>query len=250
MTITPLPDVDYVPPRTFEPRRTTLATPFRGGGGQVAEVGPARWVATYTTQTLDLIQLGAFQAWLDDRRGGLEPFLGHDPLRPLPVQYLASGLPATTSAGNPFAGTGAVTALTATTIRMAGLPANFQFRAGDYVSIVEGAKRGLFRVAADLLGASNGIATVTVQPDVPLNIFTTAATYSLIKAACLMVIDPHRSARKRRAAGSRSASAPCRGCSDAHDRCRNPGRPRCGCLCRAGYDPVRLPVRLLRVLDR
>ncbi|MGF7160124.1 hypothetical protein FHS85_001747 [Rhodoligotrophos appendicifer] len=190
MAITALPDVDYVAPRKFDLRRTVLATPFRGGGAQVIETGPSRWMASFTTQTLDLIAFGRFQAWLDDRRGGLEPFLGHDPHRPLPGEYIDSGLPALTSAGNPFAGTGAVTQLTATTIRLVGLPANFQFRAGDYVGLVEEERRGLFRVAADLTGASNGIATVNIQPNVPLNLFSTAATYKLTKAACLMLIDP------------------------------------------------------------
>ncbi|MGE4340422.1 MAG: hypothetical protein AB7E55_31405 [Pigmentiphaga sp.] len=170
--------------------RTVLTTQFRGGGAQVVEVAPARWVASYSTHPLQHEAHGRVCAWWDARRGGLESFYAHDPARPYPIRYGAGLLSLETVGGLAFTGAGAVTGLTATTITMTGLPAGLQLVAGDYIGLVQSGLRGLHRLTSDVTASGVGVATATVEPPVVTNVFTTSATYNLVRPVCIMVADP------------------------------------------------------------
>lgn len=188
MAVYPLPAVPFAS-RRADLVRVVATTPFRDGGGQVVELGTARWRIELTTNGLKEREFGLVEAWWDRLRGGLNGFYGTDPGRPYPIDYGAGLLSLTRAAGGAFDGTATVTGLGAYTISLATLPAGLTLKPGDYVGLIEGDLRGLYRLVTAVTANGSGAVTVTVEPEVLTNLFTTAATANLAQPVCVMQPD-------------------------------------------------------------
>ena len=139
----------------------------RGGLVQARNSGRALWMAEFTTSFLRVDVYETFKAWLAAQEGGTRTFVAYDPFRKRPRAYPGVGWSGfTRHAGGAFDGTATVTAVTAYTVTISGLPSTYQFKAGDMISWVWGSTRTLHRVVADV-AAVNGVATVEVRADVP-----------------------------------------------------------------------------------
>lgn len=150
--------------------RQNLANRTRAGISQVLNVGISHWRAEIETLPMSPRDRLLIHAWMESLRGGLKTAYVFDPAAKRPYHY-AAALP------GGFSGSGVdVTALGANTIGVSGLPSGFKFRAGDYVGLVEGAKRALHKIVEDFTGASG---TLSVEPEVRLSLFTTAATLTV-----------------------------------------------------------------------
>jgi hypothetical protein len=176
---------NYFTSASFDLSRYVARNELYGGITQVREMAEPRWVGGFTTAPLTPAEVREWRAWWDGLRGGLYPFLAYDPLQALPVAY--STLPTTKAGGGAFTGVGEVTGLTATTIAMNNLPANFIMTIGDMVELREGDLRGLFRIMASVTGSSGGVATVTVEPRVSTSLFSADAQVNFDRPACAMI---------------------------------------------------------------
>lgn len=147
----------------------------RSQGGKavaVVEYGDSYLRTRFTTLRLYLHQRHAWEAWKDGLRGGLNSFLAWDASRPEPLAY-PNGVPEI-KAGT-WDGKGTVSAIAANLITAAGAPEGFKVSAGDHLGLVQSGRYGLYRVAADATAGEATIA-VPVEPVIPLNIFSSAAT--------------------------------------------------------------------------
>lgn len=149
--------------------------------------GSPFWRAEYATGRLDPRQAGRADAFFRQCKSRGAVFRAHDIFRPRPIEWAAA------NPGQPFAiggfnGTAAVAALpNAHTVQVAGVPANFQFREGDYVEIVMSAYRiALHSIAADAKASGSGAVTLSIDPGLDGQNFTTAATVNFERPSCLM----------------------------------------------------------------
>lgn len=182
---------------SFDLVRSVQTTALRGGGAVSIDYAPARWVATLKTPArLDRSSIDPIRALIQRLRGGLERIFMHDFLRAYPSAYPNGFAGLLKAGGGAFDGTADVTARNASTIALAGLPAAFSLHEGDMVGLVEGSTYGLFQLVGDTTADGSGVATVTVEPHIPLNVFTVAAVANFAKPACIMVlVDQQRAAR-------------------------------------------------------
>lgn len=189
---------------TFEIRRFMSSNQLYGGTTQVREMAESRWGAEFTYAPMGRAQFQTLQAWLDSQRGGLRTFLAHDPLKPYPVSYTKAAMLALARAGGgAFDGTATLTALSASGFTLAGLPNGFLLKAGDHVGLIQSGRYGVFRILEDVTATPGGAAALTVEPRVPTNLFTTAASATLVRPSCSMILDP-ASSPSSRTAGSRA----------------------------------------------
>ena len=162
---------------------------LEGGVTQSFEFADPRWAAEFTTRTLSKDERAIYRAWNETLRGSLHPFLAHDYDRPFPGAY-PNGFDLTRATGGVFDGLATVTGLTATTISVSTLPANFILQIGDYIGLIEAGKRGLHRIVEAVTGNSGGAVTVTVEPAVLTNVFTTAALANFSRPEAEMIVQP------------------------------------------------------------
>lgn len=167
----------------FEPVFTNVAPRTNSAALLRIETADAFWSMEITFSRKMPEEVLRLRTWIDSMQGGLGSYLCHDYARPLPRDY-AGGLSGLVKAGTstPFDGTCAVSALAAYSIGMTGLPANFQFREGDYVGLVQSGKYGLHQITEDVAANVSGAVTVPVIPAVQTNIFTTSATANVNRA--------------------------------------------------------------------
>lgn len=130
--------------------------PTRGGRTYALEIGRSRWVARYETSAMLGPEAGAFEAWLDAQKAGIDTFYGFDPFRRYPSAY-----PAGTGWGTPVL-TGVTVATR--TLTTAGWAANATIKAGDLVSWFDGTSQMLHRVVADVTAGGDGAASLVVLP--------------------------------------------------------------------------------------
>lgn len=164
----------------FSISRPMAVNRLNGGVTQVRELGAPRWVGRFTYAGHMRARFQTLQAWLDSLRGGLNSFYAHDALKPFPVTYrgvMPGG----------WNGLGALTGMSASTINVA-IPVALTIKAGDMVGLIEGTKRGLYRIVEDSSGTSN--ITVTVEPPINPALFTLAATANFVRPVCEMVLEP------------------------------------------------------------
>lgn len=173
-----------------------VSAPFRTRAGGVAVVDTAlyhpwraTWVSPRRYKKDDLL---AIRAWFNSLRGGIFNFLAHDPARPYPRNYPSGVSHLSRAGGGAFDGTATVTAVTATTIALSTLPANFVFMAGDYISLVKSGKYSLHQIMEAVTGNGSGVATVTVEPPVVTSVFATPSlSANVALPLALFVPDPN-----------------------------------------------------------
>lgn len=170
-----------------------VRAPTRGGLVQVANVGVDLWRARYETVPLREVEAEQWLAWLHSLRGGAFLFRMWNPIRRYTIAH-PNGFAALTRAGGGSFAAGTVTLTTIAAPRdavtLSTLPAGFVFTVGDLVSIPFGAAgRSLHRVVLGAAANGSGVATVTVEPTVPLAV-TTGATCDLVEPWCKGVLDP------------------------------------------------------------
>jgi hypothetical protein len=103
-----------------------------------------------------------------------------------------SPLSGTRAGGGAFDGTATLQSITdSRTVVVSGLPASFQFRAGDYVEFAGSASVvSLHRIQEDAQADALGVVTLSIKYSLDLQHFTTASVVNFEKASCLMQIDP------------------------------------------------------------
>lgn len=186
----------------FRLLRSVQTTPLRGGGAVSIDYAPSRWSTTIKSAAAwdagrEIID--PIRAFVDRLQGGVQRVYMWDWMRAYPRSYPDGFAALPRAGGGSFDGTANVTALTASTIALSTLPASFALKAGDMVGLVEGEKRGLYRIVEDVTANGSGVATVTVEPKVELTLFTDAATANFDKPVCVMTLteeaDPSRDGR-------------------------------------------------------
>ncbi|MBA5779500.1 hypothetical protein H2509_20410 [Stappia sp. F7233] len=177
----------------FELGRDININARRGGGLQVVERGEARWRVEVTFGVMQRPDYQKVRAWWLSLQGGMREFLLHDPAHPRPIIYRTGFAGMTRHGGGAFDGDASVTALTPTALTISGLPTAFDLKAGDYVGLSEGGKRGLHMITEDATAAA-GVVTVTVEPFVRTNIFTTAAAVHFDKPKAIFIPEPNSDA--------------------------------------------------------
>lgn len=190
-TIITLPDIDWtecdltpVAPRAtdrMEGRRTEMQT-----SGQwywtLKLTGRARKVAGFG-------QMDVFSMMAGDNG---EVFVAYNVFRPRPIKFGGCApLGGTRAGGGAFDGTATLTARTAFSATVSGLPAGFPLSAGDYVEFrMSPTKRSLHMITADATANGSGVVTIAFKYALDLQHFTTAAVVNFEKPSCIMQIDP------------------------------------------------------------
>lgn len=165
---------------------TTDVTPrIRSGAMLAVEIADPYWtyqaefVVRTRTEELEL------KAWRNSLGGRLRSFLAGDPRRCYPASYTASQF----AALSPFDGTCTVSALSANSISLAGLPAGFVLKAGDYVGLSESGSRDIYSVAENATADGSGDADVTVYPAVRTTLFSTSAAANVKQPVAEWVLE-------------------------------------------------------------
>lgn len=158
------------------------------GGKAVASVeyGDPYLHARFVTLRLALAARHGWEAWKDSLRGGMKSFLAWDASRPQPLAYPA-GVPEIVA--GTWNGQGTVSAIATHLVTAAGAPQGFMMMPGDHIGIVQSGKHGLFRVTEEVTAGESSIA-VPVDPAIPVNIFTAAATVHFHRPKAEFIILP------------------------------------------------------------
>lgn len=176
---------------SFDPAYTQARASTRGGYPQVVDLAPDLWSMTFATHALEYLPAQQYLAWLQSLRGGRRLFKAWHPLCRYLRAYPNGWTGLTRSGGGAFDGTANLSAIGGArdTITLDTLPNNFVFTTGDMISIAMGAaSRTLHRVMADVTANGAGVATLTVEPIVPLAV-TTGVQALVEKPWCLAVVD-------------------------------------------------------------
>jgi hypothetical protein len=156
---------------------------INSGITQVRQFAEPRWTAEITFAGFTRRKFQELEAWIDSLDGGLQDFYAHDPLKPYPVMYPKGTYPSGFAGG---AGQASINAIAGTVIGVTGMPASFALKAGDHVGVIEGTKRGLFRIVEDFTGAGGAL---EVRPRIVPGQFTTGAFAQFTRPVCRMTID-------------------------------------------------------------
>lgn len=185
-------DTVFAPGCTFEPSYQQVRAPTRGGGTQVANIGPDLWAMSYQTVPLSLEQGMIWHAWLQSLRGGARLFKAWHPLCRYALAYRTAGYGGLTRAGGgAFDGTATLSAIATErdVVTITGLPAGFVFSVGDMISVpFASTGRALLRVVEAATASGAGSATPGVEPFVPLAV-ATGVTVDLTRPWCNAVLD-------------------------------------------------------------
>jgi hypothetical protein len=152
------------------------------------------WRLTISTEPLDQLDRRRWSAWYNSLRGGLQGFLTWDLSRAYPAAYVDQ----TTGRGYipylhtspPWDGEGTLSSIAAHEMVCEGAPLGFQLTDGDLIGLVEDGRRHVFEVAEACAVVSGGTITVPVNPAVPLEAFTAAATVVFYRPQLLMKVVP------------------------------------------------------------
>lgn len=191
-TILELPDIIGWEEVDFDPIRPRSTDRMEGRRTESQIHGTAWWIARYSTGHLDRRDMGKMDAFMMSAGDSGEVFRAYDAFRPRPIEH-DSGKPLTgnRAGGGAFDGTATITARTATTLTVSGLPALFQFRRGDYVEVRKSAELiSLHRIQTDVAASAAGVVTLQIKYALDLQNFILPLTANFEKPACLMQIDP------------------------------------------------------------
>lgn len=176
----------------FDPVSPRNLERMEGRRTEADKFGTPYWRAVYRSTALTPLQMGQLEAFLMQCGDGGEVFRAYDASRPRPIEYETADhapLSGVRAAGGAFNGTATITARTATSLTVSGLPANFQFRAGDYVEVRKTAALiSLHRIVSDVQASAGGFATLPIRYALDLQAFTPPLTANFEKPACLMQV--------------------------------------------------------------
>lgn len=148
----------------------------RTGGGRAisaVEYADPYWSARFVTHNPTMpTERKGWSAWKKSLRGGTKSFLAYDKTRCELIAY-PKGHPSIIDSS--WNGQGTVSALEPRLITALGAPSEFTMHEGDHIGMVENGRYGLFEVQETVVRGGSTIA-VPVEPTIPLNIFTAAAT--------------------------------------------------------------------------
>lgn len=160
-----------------------------GASPNVADLGPAYWMASYQTKVLSRAAFEEWAAWLDSLRGGLRMFKGRPARRKWPMAY-PKGFGALTVSGSPFDGTGNLASISSTTrdvVTVNQMPVGFSLAVGDFFSIPVGTRQHIHRVVVAATASGSGTATFSVEPPIRPNA-TTGTEVRFEAPYCDMVV--------------------------------------------------------------
>jgi hypothetical protein len=196
MTITfPRDFLDPLPFRaaTFEQLYFNAQSPTRGALQQVVDLAPTLWQMRFETYPMREIDAEAWKAWLASLRGGKRTFKAWSPMREFALAYPKGYGALTRAAGGSFEdGTAnlSVIASARDEITLTTLPADFKLSDGDMISIpFATTKRCLVKVVEGAIASSSGVASVGIEPVLPLGIVI-STTVDLLRPHCVAVLDP------------------------------------------------------------
>ena len=159
----------------------------RNGTVQVVDRSDPRWMLEALTVPLNPADSLPLEAWLQSLSGSLRDFIWVDLRRRLPQAYPGGIGGMVRHGGGAFDGTATVTAISETGVTLSGLPSTFELREGDAVGLEEGDTYGLHTILEGAVAVA-GVASLTVDPFVKTNLFTTAATARLVDPRLRMML--------------------------------------------------------------
>lgn len=163
---------------------------LESGAIQTMEIGPSLWGATWRTVDLQMEDRQKWQAWALTLRGG-RTFLASDPEKAYPAAYGSAVLTLSRAGGGAFDGTCTLVAVTATSVQVSGLPANYTARAGDMLSFPWNNGHALHMVVEDTTANSAGAATFRVHPPVkPVPPPNAGSAVRMVQPVCVMKLKP------------------------------------------------------------
>lgn len=190
-----MPDM-YVAFQEFELQRIDYAAPEASGRVAGVQAGFPLWQAVYTLTRMPIENSDEWRAWLSGMRGATRRFIGRDIARPVPREYMETGLPSGFD-GDCSDWTETINADGDSEIALEGLPDSFVLSQGDYIgfrwtatedSVVGLTWHALVRVVEGATADGSGNATVTVEPPVPTAVPDSAVAY-LNEPGCIMALN-------------------------------------------------------------
>jgi hypothetical protein len=174
----------------FRIERNESTNQLNSGATPTTEIAPPYWSARIDTADIQR-RTDRYKNWrqfTDGARGSMKVVLLWDADLPVPQAYdTLTGM--TKAGGGAFVGTGNVDVVdNAYTRTISGLPANFVFTAGDYISFMKGGRYSLHRIVQDVVGNGSGVAVVVVEPYIS-SVFDADATFNVFRACGEFLID-------------------------------------------------------------
>lgn len=153
----------------------------------LSQVDDPVWRGTFLTPPLEHEERPVWSAWHKSLRGGLKFFVAYDVRHSRPRAYPSAN--ASTDIQGGWNGTAVVSSVSGATLGLTGLPANYQFKAGDRVGLEQSGKYGYYEVLEDITANGSGVASITVAPFLHTGLFNTSAVCRVWRPLCQFVID-------------------------------------------------------------
>lgn len=171
-----------------EPAVSVATNRLRSGAVKSRVFGAPHFTAKMQTMPLEKADLGQWDGFFANLRGGSRICLIWDPRRSYPVSY-ENFVGLTRHGGGAFDGTAALSSITSVReLVISTLPSDFLLRSGDWIGFIENGRYGLVQVAKDV-SAQDGVATVYIEPGLA-SIFTTAAIVNFYRPLGEFLVDP------------------------------------------------------------
>lgn len=195
VTVIDMPDIAGWTDVSFDPVIPRETDRMEGRRTEAQKFGTPWWRGTFSAPWLKPRDFGRMDAFMMMAGDSGEVFRAHDPFRSRPIAWLEENgnvpLSGTRAGGGAFTGTATITARISTLLTISGLPANFQFLAGDYVEVVKSQTLiSLHRITADIQASAGGVVALPIRFPLDVQNFTLPLTANFEKPSCLMQIDP------------------------------------------------------------
>lgn len=145
------------------------------------------WIsATFRTRRLYPAERHAWAAWKESLRGGMKSFLAYDASRRQPINY-PNGVPEILA--ETWDGEGTLDAIAARSVTVENVPTGFKLMPGDAFGLVEDGHYGWWLVTEESTAGVSSM-VISVDPYIPLTLFSTAAVAVLYRPQAEFVLDP------------------------------------------------------------
>jgi hypothetical protein len=124
-----------------------MARHSRGRAGTISQIAQPNWTARINTGGMGPQRRATWESWRNSLGG--RPFLAWDTSLPEPLAYM-NGHPAIIA--GTWNGTGTIASMTADTIALAGVPANFVAHVGGRVGLVQNGRYGYYSIISSTWG--------------------------------------------------------------------------------------------------
>lgn len=163
---------------------------LRSGATYGTTIGTAYWSISVTTWPMHRQEQGKWLAFFDVLRGNVKPMLLYNPGREYPAAYKNFEGLVRAGTSTPFTGTAALSSISANAVGLNQLPANFILSRGDLLGLVQNNRYSLHRIVEDRVANGSGTTTTfQVEPPIPTNFFTVAATVNLYRPKIEAILD-------------------------------------------------------------